>query len=386
MEHGDKEKLSDATDPKHSPTPRTTAALDEKTFLWLVVAISIGFLAIIAPLYGAILWAIVIAVLFSGIQKSFCVRLKRPNWAALITVLLVLVIVVLPVTLLSIAVAKEATQVYDKIQTGELDLGGRLQKIFESAPPWISGWLDRFGLSTFGDLKDKLTHGVSQASKAVVLQAINFGQSTFTFLLNVFVMLYLLFFLFRDGEELVERIKRAVPLRRDHANSLITRINIVVRATIKGNVIVALVQGALGGLIFWILGIQGALLWGSLMALLSLLPAVGPALVWLPVAIYLLANHSVSKGVILILFGSLVIGLIDNLLRPLLVGKDTKMPDYLVLISTLGGIAVFGVNGFLIGPLIAAMFISVWDIFAESRQPKAKADPGTPARATESSA
>jgi predicted PurR-regulated permease PerM len=131
---------------------------------------------------------------------------------------------------------------------------------------------------------------------------------------------------------------------------------------IKGNILVAALQGALGGIIFWLLGIHAPVLWGVVMALLSLLPAVGAALVWLPVAIYFLATGSVWQGVLLIGYGALVISLVDNFLRPFLVGKDTKMPDYLVLISTLGGIAAFGLNGFVIGPVIAAMFIAVWDL------------------------
>ena len=129
----------------------------------------------------------------------------------------------------------------------------------------------------------------------------------------------------------------------------------------------ALVQGALGGLILWLLGIGGPVLWGALMAVLSLLPAVGAAIVWLPVAVYLLATGAVWKGVVLIAYGMLVIGLIDNILRPILVGKDTQMPDYLVLISTLGGIATMGLNGFVIGPVIAALFITLWDFVSASR-------------------
>ena len=141
----------------------------------------------------------------------------------------------------------------------------------------------------------------------------------------------------------------------------------MVRATVKGNVLVALVQGALGWLAFWFLGITGALLWGALMALLSLLPAVGAALVWGPVALYLLATGSIWPALGLLAWGVLVIGLVDNVLRPILVGKETRLPDYLVLVATLGGLAVFGLNGFVIGPVIAAMFIVAWDIFAEVR-------------------
>jgi predicted PurR-regulated permease PerM len=137
---------------------------------------------------------------------------------------------------------------------------------------------------------------------------------------------------------------------------------------VKGNIVVALVQGALGGLIFWLLGIHAALLWAVLMAAVSLLPAVGTALIWLPVAVYLLASGSVWKGIVLVAYGVVVIGLVDNVLRPVLVGKDTKLPDYVILVSTLGGIAIFGFNGLVIGPVIAAMFMAAWDIFAASRE------------------
>ena len=136
----------------------------------------------------------------------------------------------------------------------------------------------------------------------------------------------------------------------------------------KGNVVVAIVQGALGGIIFWILGIHASLLWGVLMGFLSLLPAVGAALVWLPVAIYFLFTGAVWQGAVLMGYGVLVIGLADNVLRPMLVGKDTKMPDYVVLISTLGGMAIFGFNGFVIGPIIAAMFIAVWATVAALKE------------------
>ena len=132
----------------------------------------------------------------------------------------------------------------------------------------------------------------------------------------------------------------------------------------KGNILVAIVQGTLGGLAFWVLGVHAPILWGVVMAFLSLLPAIGAALIWGPVAFYLLATGQIWQGIALIVFCSVVIGLIDNVLRPILVGKDTKLPDYVVLISTLGGLAVIGLNGFVIGPLIAAMFVSGWKLLA----------------------
>ena len=188
------------------------------------------------------------------------------------------------------------------------------------------------------------------------------------FVVSFFLMLYLLFFFLRDGSELAQRLKDAIPLRTEQKRALFSKFTIVIRAMFKGTILVAALQGVLGGIIFWFLGIPAAVLWGVVMAFLSLLPAVGSALIWLPVALYLLATGAVWQGLVLITYGALVIGLVDNLLRPFLIGMDTKLPDYVVLTSTLGGIAIFGLNGFVIGPVIAAMFIATWDIFSTGTQ------------------
>jgi predicted PurR-regulated permease PerM len=134
---------------------------------------------------------------------------------------------------------------------------------------------------------------------------------------------------------------------------------------VRGNIIIAIIQGSIGGIAFWALGVEPALLWGVLMSFLSLLPAVGAALIWVPTAIYLALAGFWVKAIVLVAVGALVIGLVDNLLRPSLVGRETKLPDYVVLISTIGGISLLGINGFVIGPLIAALFIAAWGIFVE---------------------
>ncbi len=174
-------------------------------------------------------------------------------------------------------------------------------------------------------------------------------------------------YLGRKGQ-VTQMLSQIGKLPAEQKRELFNKFTIVTRAMFKGTLLVAIVQGALGGFIFWVLGIHAPVLWGVVMGLFSLLPAVGAAVVWLPVAIYFLATGAIWEGVVLIAFGAFVIGLVDNLLRPFLVGKDTELPDFVVLISTLGGIAIFGLNGFVIGPTIAAMFIAVWDIFSASRQ------------------
>lgn len=176
-------------------------------------------------------------------------------------------------------------------------------------------------------------------------------------------MLYLLFFFLRDGTALVARIREAIPLSEMKKSRLFQRITGMVQATIKGSLVVAVIQGSLGGVIFALLGIPRALLWGVAMAFLSFLPALGTGLVWAPVAIYFLLSGAILKSVLLTACGIFIIGLVDNIVRPILVSKDTRLPDYLVLVSTLGGLALFGLNGFVIGPVIAALFVSTWTLF-----------------------
>jgi predicted PurR-regulated permease PerM len=343
-------------------------ALDDKAFLFLVVAISLAFAWILRPFYGAVLWGIILAIVFGPLYR----RLLRPmrqrrTLAALATVMIILVMVILPVTLLAGLLLQEGVSTYERVQSGDLNVGRYLQQVFDALPTWVTDLLDRAGLTSLGVVQERLSASLTKSVQFVAAQALNLGQNALNFIVSLFIMLYLLFFLLRDGDQLSRRMKDAIPLDRDQLRNLAGRFTTVIRATVKGTIVVAVVQGALGALILWLLGVHAPVLWGALMAVLSLLPAVGAAVVWLPVAIYFLATGVIWKGAVLLAFGVLVIGLVDNVLRPILVGKDTRMPDYVVLISTLGGIAIFGLNGFVIGPVIAAMFMTVWDIVSASR-------------------
>jgi predicted PurR-regulated permease PerM len=323
---------------------------------------------ILWPFSGAIVWGTVFAIVFTPLHRAL-LRLAggRENLAALVGVTLILLIVILPLTLISTLVIREAAALYTRVESGELDVAQFARRTFEALPSWAAEALDQFGLTDVGAVQRRLTEALARGSQLLASTAINIGQNTLDFIVSLFVALYLLFFLLRDGAKLTVRIRNAVPLRTDQQHELFARFATVIRATVKGNILVAAAQGALGGVIFWILGIQASLLWGAVMAVMSLLPAVGAALVWLPVGLYFLAVGSLWQGITLLLFGLLVISSIDNFLRPLLVGADTQMPDYLVLISTLGGLAVFGVNGLVIGPVIAALFIAAWDLFTAHR-------------------
>ncbi|NRF71039.1 AI-2E family transporter [Aquincola sp. S2] len=346
------------------PSDPSTSATRENRTLWvLVIAVSVGLGWILLPFYGAILWAAIVALLFEPVHRRLLARLgRRRTPAALVTLLLALLIVVIPSAIVATSLAREAAGVVQRVQSGEVNVAASLRGAFEALPAWMTALLDRVGLADFDALQQRLTTALTQASRFLATQALNIGQDTFEFVVGLFVMLYLAFFLIRDGEDIVRTLRDAVPLAPAHKQELLDTFSAVVRATVKGTLVVAAVQGALGGIAFWYLDVHGALLWAVLMAFLSLLPAVGPALVWLPVAGYLLLTGALWQGVGLIAYGVLVIGVVDNLLRPVLIGKDTRMPDYLVMITTLGGMALLGINGFVVGPAVAAMFIAVWHL------------------------
>lgn len=338
--------------------------LHYRTFVVLLVAVTVAFIWVLLPYYGAIFWGAILAIVFTPLHRRLLRQLRgRPNLAALTTLLIIILIVIIPTILITAALLQEGAAIYKRIGTGELNLGVYFEQIMSALPRSVHELLIRFGVGDVFSLREKLSAGALQGSKFLATQAVSVGQNTFQFVVGMGVMLYLLFFLLRDGAQLARQSKQLIPLSDEHQQHLFRKFATVVRATVKGNIVVAITQGALGGVMFWFLGIQGALLWGVLMAFLSLLPAVGAALIWVPVAVYFLVTGATWEGVVLILFGVLVIGLVDNVLRPLLVGKDTKIPDYVILISTLGGLAVFGLNGFVIGPLFAALFIACWDLF-----------------------
>lgn len=357
-------------------------SLHYRPFLLLLVAVSIAFAWILWPFYGAIFWGAILAIIFAPVHRRIAAKLgARRNLAALISLMLVLFVVIVPVTFITGSLVQEGSSLYERVKSGNLDFGSYVEQVLNALPSSVQNLMDRFGVGDLTSMQDKLTDGAMQGSQYLATQAVNIGQNTFEFLVSFGVMLYLLFFLLRDGSIVSARVREAIPLSNEHKRHLLRKFTTVIRATVKGNIAVAAAQGALGGVIFYVLGIQGPVLWGVVMAFLSLLPAIGAGLVWGPVAVYFLVSGETWQGVALAAYGVLVIGMVDNVLRPLLVGKDTKLPDYVVLISTLGGMALFGLNGFVIGPLVAALFFACWDMYTsdfasgespDGREPRAE--------------
>lgn len=337
------------------------AKLEQRSFLFILALVSLLFLYLLKPFFGSIFWACVIALLFYPLHVRLVRLWGSPSLAALTTLAACLAIGIIPTLFVVGSFVQEGAALYQRLQSGDLNPGEFIDRIKQGFPV-VQDFLDRFNVD-INKIKADLSSAAINVSRFIAQNAAQFGQGTVQFLVSLCLMLYMAFFMLRDGAGLVRLLVRALPLGDERERLLFDKFAEVTRATVKGNLVVAVVQGTLGGIIFWLLGIQGALLWGVIMTLLSLIPVVGAGLIWGPVAIYLFAVGDWVQGVILVAFGAGVIGLVDNILRPILVGRDTKLPDYIVLLSTLGGFVLFGMNGFVLGPLTAVVFVAVWEIF-----------------------
>ena len=334
-------------------------------FILILLIVTWAFFDVLSPYFSAILWAAILAVIFYPVKNTLRIRMgDRNGLASLLSVLLICLIVFIPLMVILSSLAIELNMVYTKLQENNTQFPEVVASIFNHLPDWASGFLADHNLTNAAQIQKKLSDVALQGGQYLAGSAFLIGKGTFGFAISFGIMLYLLFFLLKDGPYLVLLILESLPLSSYVKQHLFAKFAAVARATVKGTVAVALAQGALGGFAFWIAGLDGSILWGALMAFLSLIPAVGSAIIWVPAAIYLFATGQLWQGAFIVGFFVIVIGLVDNILRPLLVGKDTRMPDYLILIATLGGMEIYGINGFVIGPLIAALFIACWNLLS----------------------
>jgi len=333
-------------------------------FIGLVVLVTAAFIYLLAGYFQPIFWAAILGIVFLPVQHLLERRLHgHCSVAALLTVVLIFFTVLVPCLVIASAVVNEAASLYGRIESGEIDTGALLRWL-QGWTPWLLEWAERVGINV-DEFPRKVSALAVSASQYVGGLALTAGQNVAGFLVKFVIMLYLLFFVVRDGSDLLEKLVAALPFGDERERALFAKFAEVSRATIKGTLVIGGVQGMLGGLMFWFLGIDGAVFWGVVMVFLSILPLVGASLVWIPAAIFLVVNGAYLKAVAMVVFGAVVIGLLDNLLRPLLIGRDTKMPDYIILLSTLGGLSLFGISGFVIGPIIAALFLAVWVMFEQ---------------------
>lgn len=354
---------------------REQGKMEQRSFILMLVLVTLLFVYLLKPFFGSIFWACVIGLLFYPLHLRFLKAFgDRPTLAAVATLAVCVTIGIIPTLFVIGSFFQEGALLYQRLQSGDIDPGSYVELI-KKAFPAVQQFLERFGFD-LNNLKVQLSSAAIAGSGYIAQNAVQLGQGTLQWFISLGLMLYVAFFMLRDGTGLVALLVRALPLGDEWERLLFAKFAEVTRATVKGNLVVAVVQGTLGGVIFWFLGMPGPLLWGVVMTLLSLIPVVGAGLIWGPVAIYLFAVGDWGQGLTLTVFGVIVIGLVDNILRPILVGRDTKLPDYMVLLSTLGGIVLFGINGFVIGPLLAALFVAFWEIFMREFNAPGPAQPG----------
>ena len=330
----------------------------------LLAAVTLATLSILWSFYAVALWAGILAMLFQPMHQSLLRRCPTQAWMAnTLPLLAMLVCVILPLTFLVQALGHQLSQLILWAQSGALQPGQAAQSLYVALPEGLHQLLGMVGIDSFDQLRSRTVSFTARISQLLLTRSLSMGHDTLELIMHMLITLYLSYFFLRDGPALRQAIFRATPLSDEHKKHLAQRFKAVIRATVYGGFTVALVQGALGGLAFWFLDIQGVLLWTVVMCLCSLVPAVGATLVWAPVAIYLGFTGEHLQAIGLVAWGILVIGMVDNLLRPLLVGKDSGMADYLVLLSTLGAMPLFGLHGFVIGPMVASMFFAVWSLY-----------------------
>lgn len=338
------------------------AYIQQFFFFGLLVATTSVFLYMLGSYLVTVLWAVVLAIVFYPVYTYIQNKLRgRASLAAASTVVLVVFVVLLPLVSVGSMVVSESLILYESItkEDGEFDSTGLLARV-----AIVTSYLEPYGISQ-ANVESRLRDWAASVSQVVATSLVSLSQNTVLFLVQVVVMLYLLFFFLRDGKKIERLVQHHLPLRDDYERRLITRFSDTTQAVIKGTLLISVVQGLIGGVLFWAVGIPNPVLWGVTMGILSIIPLLGTSSVWLPAAIILLVSGSFWSGVIILVVGAVVISSVDNFLRPILVGRSTKMPDSLVLLSTIGGLATFGVSGFIIGPIIAALFLSLWTIFEE---------------------
>jgi predicted PurR-regulated permease PerM len=333
-------------------------------FLAILLIGTIAFLWLLKPFAYPIFWAAVIAGIFGPMYKSINRRIRHPNVSTAIMLIVVLFVIILPLVVTMSILLAQAIDMYSALKdTASIQQKAQgLINLIKDNP-----YLDKLDLDE-NALTEKFYKVSGSISKYIVGYLTDLTQNTLLLLINFVVMLYCLFFFIRDGDRLLRGSLYILELKDEIGNRIYQRFTSTARATLKGTIIIGLIQGTMGGILFWVVGISSAIVWGVIMVLAAMIPGIGCAIIWAPAALIMLATSHVWEAIVIIAIGSLVISSVDNVLRPLLVGKDTQMHPLLIFLSTLGGIAVFGVSGFVIGPIITALMSTLWEIYEKDYQ------------------
>lgn len=334
-------------------------------FIGALTGISIAFLYVVLPFAYPVFWAAVLAALFHPLFIRIDKLIKHPSLTSLIILMLVAVIVIVPFVILGTILVKESINLYGELNNNQGSIGGLLGKLSDTLTN--NPYLSRFHFNET-DLGQRLTDISRTAINFIFNTASRLTQNSLEFVGYFLIMLYTLFFFVRDGEKILKKLMFLVPLGDRYEKKLYHKFTSAAAGTIRGTLLMGGLQGALGGILFAVAGIPGSLIWGILMTLLAVIPATGSFFVWVPAGIIMIITGQIWKGVMILIVGTILISTIDNFLRPIVVGRDISMHPLIVLFSTLGGLLFFGISGFVIGPIIAALFLSFWEMYTEYYQ------------------
>lgn len=317
---------------------------------------------LLKPFFYPIFWAAVLAIIFKPLQQRLGKKIKSPNLAAMATLALILLVIILPAGIIGSLLLNESMHLYDYLNMDNAYIESQINDLTKriAADPYL-----RYFHIDMNFISDNLTEAVKQATSFIFDSLKNLTQNMIIFLADFAIMLYTLFFFLRDGEKFVHMVMKLFPLGAAKEGLLLDRFAAMTMATMKVTLIIGGIKGILGSFVFFLTGVKGALTWGVLMVFTSIIPAVGCAIIWGPVGVVMIILGYVWEGVIILACGLTFISQVDTFLRPLLVGHAIRMHTLLIFLSTLGGLALFGISGFVIGPVITSLALTFWEIHDE---------------------
>ncbi len=349
--------------------PHRTEELQQTSFLIILAVVSLLMAVIVYPFAQPLLWAGLAAIMFQPLYRKVLRRVRgRRNPAAGLSLLIIFFLVMVPAAWIASMVIQQAFVLVTTLQQQPLDLAALFDSIYTNLPQTAREAVDRSGWADIATAQTRLQELLTESAGMIASQAVSIGSGALSFFLSFGVALYVMFFLLRDGERIGRTVLCAAPIERAIADRLAERFLGIVRATIKGTGVVALVQGALATITLMIAGVPSALLFGVVTTVFALVPVIGSGAVWLPAGVWLLVSGETWQGLFVLLAGFFIISSADNVLRPILVGRDTGIPDWIILITTLGGISLVGFSGIVLGPLVAGLFLASWSILREQRE------------------
>jgi predicted PurR-regulated permease PerM len=320
------------------------------------------------PFIDVLAWSTVLVILFYPLHRKILARVKSPSWSALLSCLLIIFVILIPLSLVIAAVVHEASGLADQLQSVGLSDLAPLDPdnpITGKFVRWIGHYVDLEHLRA----PDTVTERLRSLTGSIASTTLGIVGGIIGAFIQILFIIFTMYYLFRDGEGIREVLKDLLPLDRARTGEIFHRTSEVISASVYGVLVIAIIQGTLGGIAFWVLGLPSPLLWGVVMTIASMIPVAGAFVVWVPAAIYLAATGSYVKAGLLVVWGALFIGLVDNFLRPKLVGERTRLHELLIFFSVLGGLKVFGILGLVLGPVIVAITLALIDVYREAERP-----------------